>query len=294
MILCLVAMIVFGILGIFSAKYRALAKESFGCFFNTIQLKPCDSKFEQKIKSTIIAKIMRLSPGLAKTTYKNFAILSWIFTILFFASMAYSAYSVYNLVVYGTCSPGSYCIFNPNANVTGTNVCSIAGSPSEGSDSAKVVMVEFSDFQCPYCGDFARNVLPQIRENYVDTGKVKFVFKSFPLPQHQYAFNASEAAECARDQGKFWEMYDKLYQNQDALAVSDIKEYAIELELNISQFDQCLDSGAKASIVQNDTNYAIQMGIDETPTFYINDKKITGDQPYSVFQQAIDSELSAS
>jgi hypothetical protein len=150
MILCLVAMIIFGILGVFSAKYRTLAKESFGCFFNTIQLKPCDTNFEQKIKSTVIAKVMKLSPRLAKITYKNFAILSWIFTILFFASMAYSAYSIYNLIIYKTCDPGGYCIFNPNANVTGANVCSIAGSPSEGSDNATVVMVEFSDFQCPY------------------------------------------------------------------------------------------------------------------------------------------------
>lgn len=294
MILCVVAMIVFGILGIFSAKYRAWAKEAFNCTFKTIQLKPCDSKLDQRIKSTLTAKLMNYSPWLAKFTFKNFTVLSWIFTILFFASTAYSAYSVYNLIVYKTCSPGSYCIFNPNANATGTNVCSITGSPYQGSDNAKVVMVEFTDFECPYCGDFARDTMPQLKANYIDTGKVKFVFKSFPIPFHQYAFNASEAAECARDQGKFWEMYDKLYNNQNALTVPDMEVYAAQLGMNSSRFNQCLESGAKAQVVQDDLDYGTQIGIDSTPTFYINDQKISGDASYDTFKQAIDSALGTS
>ncbi|NYZ78520.1 thioredoxin family protein [Candidatus Micrarchaeota archaeon] len=155
MILCLLAMVVFGILGIFSAKYRELAKEAFGCFFNTIQLKPCDSKLDQRIKSTLIAKIMKLSPGLARMTYKNFAVLSWIFTILFFASMAYSAYSVYNLVVYGSCNPGSYCIFNPNANVTSGNTCNITGK-----------FIEFYGAECPHC----HNMIPIVAQVENETG----------------------------------------------------------------------------------------------------------------------------
>jgi thiol-disulfide isomerase/thioredoxin len=140
-ILCVVAMVVFGVMGIFSAKYRALAKEAFSCFFKTVQLKPCDTKLDQRIKSKLIASLMKFSPPIARFTYKNFVVLSWLFTITFFASTAYSAYSVYNLVVYGSCSPGSYCIFNPNANVTaGANTCNITGK-----------FIEFYGAECPHC-----------------------------------------------------------------------------------------------------------------------------------------------
>ena len=155
MILCLVAMIVFGVLGIFSAKYRTLAKEAFSCFFKTIQLKPCDSKLDQKIKSKLTAKIMKYSPPLAKFTYRNFVVLSWIFTLLFFASTAYSAYSVYNLVVYGSCNPGGFCIFNPGGNVTRDNVCNITGK-----------FVEFYGEGCPHC----QKMIPIVAQIENETG----------------------------------------------------------------------------------------------------------------------------
>ncbi|MEM3555319.1 MAG: thioredoxin family protein [Candidatus Micrarchaeia archaeon] len=158
MILCLVAMVVFGVLGIFSAKYRELAREAFGCFFKTIQLKPCDSKLDQKIKSTSIAKLMRYSPSLAKFTYKNFAVLSWVFSILFFASLAYSAYSVYNLIAYGSCNPGGFCIFNPGGNVTNNNVCNITGK-----------FIEFYGQECPHC----QKMIPIVAQVENETG-VKF------------------------------------------------------------------------------------------------------------------------
>ncbi len=158
MILCLVAMIVFGILGIFSAKYRVWAKEAFGCFFKTVQLKPCDSKLDQRIKSKLVAGIMRYSPWLAKQVYRNFEVLSWIFTIIFFASMAYSLYSIYNLIAYGSCSPGSYCIFNPGANITSGNTCNITGK-----------FIEFYGEGCPHCA----NMVPVVAQVENETG-VKF------------------------------------------------------------------------------------------------------------------------
>ncbi|MCX6776767.1 MAG: thioredoxin family protein [Candidatus Micrarchaeota archaeon] len=156
MILCVVAMVIFGVLGIFSAKYRELAKEAFSCVFKTIQLKPCDTKLDQRIKSKLIAKLMKYSPWLAKLTYKNFYILSWIFTLLFFGSMAYTAYSLYNLAVYGSCSPGSFCIFNPNANVTkDNNVCNITGK-----------FIEFYGEECPHC----RKMIPVVAQVENETG----------------------------------------------------------------------------------------------------------------------------
>jgi protein-disulfide isomerase len=171
----------------------------------------------------------------------------------------------------------------------------ITGSASRGNDSAKVVVVEFSDFQCPYCGNAARDAVAQIERDYVNTGKVKLVFKHFPLTQmHQYAQKAAEAAECAKDQGKFWEMHDKLFSNQAALTVDDLKRYASDLGLNTAEFNQCLDSGAKTQFVQNDIAYGTQLGVTGTPTFYINGNQIVGAQPYATFKQAIDTALGAS
>jgi protein-disulfide isomerase len=170
----------------------------------------------------------------------------------------------------------------------------ITGSASRGNDSAKVVVVEFSDFQCPYCGNAAKDAVAQIERDYVNTGKVKLVFKHFPLPFHQYAAKAAEAAECAKDQGKFWEMHDKLFSNQAALTVDDLKRYASDLGLNTAEFNQCLDSGAKIQFVHNDVNYGTQLGVTGTPTFYINGNQIVGAQPYATFKQAIDTALGAS
>jgi len=106
MVICIVALIVFSFLSVWSARYRGLARQAFRCVARTIVLKPCDVEIEQKIKSKLTAKLMRI-PSLASFFYKNFKIISWIFTIVFFASLIYSAYGIYNLLVYGSCDPGS-------------------------------------------------------------------------------------------------------------------------------------------------------------------------------------------
>jgi protein-disulfide isomerase len=108
---------------------------------------------------------------------------------------------------------------------------SIEGEPVLGNPDAPVTLVEISDFQCPYCGKFARETFPQIKKEYIDAGKVKAVFKNFPLPAHTYAQKAAEAGECANEQGKFWEYQEKLFANQNALSITDLKKYAQELGL---------------------------------------------------------------
>jgi hypothetical protein len=107
MVICIVALVVFSILGIFSSKYRKIAKDAFRCVFLMITFRPCDVQLEQKIKSKATAKLMRISPKMASAFYKNFKIISWIFTIAFFVSLIYSAYGIYNLAVFGTCDPSS-------------------------------------------------------------------------------------------------------------------------------------------------------------------------------------------
>ncbi len=166
------------------------------------------------------------------------------------------------------------------------------GDPSVGSKDAKVTIVEFSDFQCPYCGMFETNTYPQLKSQYIDTGKVRLVFRNFPLTSiHQNAEKAAEASDCANEQGKFWEYHAKLFANQQALDVTNLKQYASDLKLDTTKFNSCLDTGKMASAVQKDQTDGSSYGVSGTPTFYINGIKLVGAQPFSAFQTAIDSEL---
>jgi protein-disulfide isomerase len=120
---------------------------------------------------------------------------------------------------------------------------------------------------------------------------VKIVFKDFPLPTHAEAFKASEAAHCAGDQGKYWEMHDAMFANQRALQVPALKQAARTLGLDGAAFDQCLDSGKHAAHVRADYELGEKMGVNSTPTIYINGRPLIGAQPFEAFKQVIDEEL---
>lgn len=164
--------------------------------------------------------------------------------------------------------------------------------PVKGSENAPVTIIEFADFQCPFCARFYSQTLPQIEENYIKTGKVKLIYRDFPLSNiHKDAQKAAEAAECADDQDKFWEMHDKIFENQGSLSVENFKKWAEDLGLDTEEFDDCLDSGKHASEVQNDLRDGSSYGVRGTPAFFVNGILVSGAQPYSVFQQAIEYEL---
>ena len=173
-----------------------------------------------------------------------------------------------------------------------------ANEPYLGNANAKVVVVEFSDYQCPFCERAYSDTYPQIKKEYIDTGKIKYVVKDFPLPFHTEADEAAEAAGCAFKQGsdKFWLMHDKLFVAQSAWAGNAnpkeiFKTYAKDLGLNTASFNSCLDSGENKQEVQQDISQGSSYGVSGTPTFYINGVGVVGAQPYSVFKQAIDAEL---
>ncbi|QQR92781.1 MAG: DsbA family protein [Candidatus Iainarchaeum archaeon] len=172
------------------------------------------------------------------------------------------------------------------------------GSAMLGDPNAPVTIVEFSDFQCPFCQRFVSDAYPQIKTNYVDTGKVKIVFKHFPLSFHPFAQKASEAAECARTLSgdeKFWMMHDKMFANQSAIDVPDLKRYAKEIGLNETQFNACLDNGDTAAKVQADYTTGTSLGVSGTPSFVIgsgdNGTPLVGALPYASFKSAIDAAL---
>lgn len=165
-----------------------------------------------------------------------------------------------------------------------------ATGPSAGDPKAPVTIVTFSDFECPFCS----RVIPtvhRIEQEYA--GKVRIVFRQYPLPMHPNAPKAGEASLCAHDQGKFWEMHDKLFAQQDRLSVPDLKELAKSLGLDTAKFDACLDSGEKGAIVKKDMKEGQAAGVNGTPAFFINGRLLSGAQPYEAFKEIIDAELAA-
>ena len=165
------------------------------------------------------------------------------------------------------------------------------GAPILGEEDAPVTIVEFSDFQCPYCARFFEQTFPQLKENYIKTGKVKLAFRHLPLSFHQYAQKTAEASECANEQGKFWEYHDTVFNNQDQLSDTILSTWAGEIGLDVKKFDDCLESGKYKEKVQADSNDAGSYGVSGTPSFFINGKLLVGAQPYEAFQQVIDAEL---
>lgn len=168
----------------------------------------------------------------------------------------------------------------------------IDDDPMKGDVNAPVTIVEFSDFECPFCARFYSQTLGQIESEYIDTGKVKLIFRDFPLSFHQNAQKAAEAAECADDQGKFWEMHDAIFENQQSLSLSSLKQWAGQIGLDTVEFNSCLDSGKHAEEVQNDFKEGASYGISGTPGFFINGIPLIGAQPFSAFKEIIESELS--
>ncbi|MFW5746018.1 MAG: DsbA family protein [Nanoarchaeota archaeon] len=195
---------------------------------------------------------------------KDSSALTWVLAILVVLALGYIIYD----------------------NVTGADMPAL----NTTADVDPIIIDEYSDFECPFCSR-AVPVIDQIKAQYGDLVEIRF--HHFALNFHPNAQKAAEASECARDQGKFWEYHDILYANQNALSVSALKSYAVQLGLDAQAFNQCLDSGEKSDIVMQDLQEGRQRGVSGTPTFFIGDEKIVGAQRFEVFEQAINAELAA-
>ncbi|MBI2675176.1 MAG: DsbA family protein [Candidatus Aenigmarchaeota archaeon] len=188
----------------------------------------------------------------------------------------------------------------PESTHTAINQGIITEDPSRGNPDAKVTIVGFEDFQCPFCGRFSIQALPQLEERYIKTGKAKFIYKEF-VPTiknpsyHPQSILAHQAASCANEKGKFWEYHDLLYRKQadwqNSNARSIFKGFAAQLGLNSTGFDDCLNSGKYEKEILHDYNEGVSKGVSGTPTFEINGKRIVGAQPLHVWQQMIEEEL---
>jgi len=181
---------------------------------------------------------------------------------------------------------------------------SIDDDPIRGDQNAPITIVEFSDFQCPFCSRFQTETLPTILEEYVDTGKVKFVYRDFPIQSsHPNAMPAAVASECAHEQNKYWEYHDALFERQQtwnnlklADSIDTFKKIAKEFGMNEDQFNSCLDSGKYVEEINKDLRDGTNYGITGTPGFFVGNEKngfvkLIGAQPVEAFKKIIDSQL---
>lgn len=163
------------------------------------------------------------------------------------------------------------------------------GDPSIGPANAPITIIEFSDYECPYCERWHTEVYTRLLEEYGD--KIRIVFRDFPLSSiHPNAQPAAEAAHCAGEQNAYWQFHDKIFQG-DELGEEIYLQYAKELGLDVESFKTCIQSGRFSNEVAADYQYAAELGVRSTPTFFINGLAVVGAQPYEVFKNVIDQEL---
>ena len=182
-------------------------------------------------------------------------------------------------------------------------VLTLDGEATKGDKSARVVLVEFTDYQCPFCGRYVRDAYPQIETAYIKTGKLRYVIREFPLESiHPQAFKAAEAVLCAGAQGKYWEMHDRLFANQGALAPEQLAAHAQAVGADEAKFGECLQRGAKAAKVRKDLDDGIKAGVTGTPAFFVGvadgatvkvARVVKGAVPFAAFKEAIDAVLAS-
>ncbi len=166
------------------------------------------------------------------------------------------------------------------------------GDPALGPENAPVTIIEFSDYQCPYCARWHSEVFARLMDTY--KGKVRFVYRDFPLYSiHPQAESAAEAANCAGEQNAYWEFHTALFSEKYNLGAESYRQYATDLGLDAAKLGQCLDEHRYQAEVKADFDAAVQLGVSSTPTFFINGRALIGAQGFEAFQQIIDEELAA-
>ena len=162
------------------------------------------------------------------------------------------------------------------------------GRPAKGPSGAPIEIVEFSDFQCPFC-QRANPTVEQVLKTYGD--RIRFVYRHYPLPNHPDARPAAEASACADAQGKFWPFHDKLFANPGKLTPPDLKAHAAAIGVDTARFNQCVDMHELKDTVDADMKDALAAGVTGTPAFFINGRSLEGAQPFEAFKRVIEEEL---
>jgi len=309
MVLCLLALPLFAILGIFSIQYRKLAKDALECLFSTVTFRKCKSSLDDRIKADLTGRVLKLSPKMASFFYAHYKILSWIIMIIFLWSMYTSAVGVYNYANYGNCNGPDdvgFCILDPVESlecgiteVEGSDIdhtdCALIVSPLVeeddpiiGNSDAELTIIEFGCYTCPYTGK-AEPIIQEILEYY--EGRVNVQYKTFVLPSHANSWESSLGANCASAQGKYQEYHDEIF-SIDELSYLPLEDIAEEIGVDVEEFMNCVDNEEFENEINEDSLTGIHAGVVGTPTFFINEQKIVGPKPFKAFKKIIDEELS--
>jgi hypothetical protein len=303
--ICIAALIVFGILGIFSASKRKIAKEAWDCVGRRLTLRKCSTGLDKRLKAQLTGKLMKKHKKTAKFIYKYFEVFSWIFILLTVWSVAQTGVSVYNFVEYGNCNgPGSnsFCLFDP----LGDNVrtCPIDGSEfstdliapnitggvSFGEENAPVTIIEFGCYGCENTVK-AQDTVNKVIANYVNTGKARFIFKTVPIESHEGSKEAALASACAAntDGTKFWNFHDGLFEVEKTEA--GIKALAEETGYDAEELWNCVINETYWDQIDFQIKQALDSNVYGTPTFFINEEALVGPNPYRAFEKVINKEL---
>lgn len=306
MVVCVIALIVFAVLGIFSATHRLLALEAFDCVFRKITLRKCHSKLDIRIKSHITGKLMKTSPTLARVVYKYFEVLSWIFTITFILSIVYVAIGGYNYYLYGNCNgltEEGFCIFDPLgenlkfSTIEDPEICSIEPPNPKYLTLANVDLSIFPAYDrnqendiifigcyaCPY----TRDAYPNIRK-LLDRDDVNFIFAHLPAKEGTYYLSNILSCIYQTDKQKFIKFNDELFGQdidlRDKEVIFDIVE---DIGVDRDIISECSDYNETTELTDKQIEEMKKIGVYGTPTVFINGNALVGPKPYRVYKRLL-------
>ncbi|MEK6984349.1 MAG: thioredoxin domain-containing protein [Nanoarchaeota archaeon] len=303
MVLCLIALPVFAVLGIFSVKYRKLAVEAIDCLFKTATLRKCKSGLDDRIKAEITGKALKFSPKAAGFIYRHYKAMSWIIVVVFLWSVYESSVGIYNYAKFGNCNGPAetgLCLLDPtgkNNRISSVDVdiqreivypMIEKDDPIIGNEKAELTVIEFGCYACPYTKK-AEPIVEDVIDYY--KGKVNFQFKSFYIPPHSNSYQSALAANCAQEQGAYHQYHKLLFELQENMSSNKLSQIAETLGVDTKKFDECLEKEKYKSEVEADTLMGMHAGVTGTPTFFINKQKIVGPKPFRTFRALIDEEL---
>ncbi|MFH1770628.1 MAG: DsbA family protein [archaeon] len=308
--ICVIALIVFGVLGIFSASHRIIAKEAFECVFRRLTLRKCETGLDKRLKAQITGKLMKGWPSLGRQIYKHFELISWMFLILLLVSIFFAGQGIYRFAVYGNCNgtdSNEFCIFDP-LNTFGNDepdICAAPGTdkdkeliltgdfsenPYLGNADAKVTVIEFGCYACPN----TKAVVPVVEDILNEFGdEIKLVYVDFPLENHEFAFESAMAANCVwmNEPELYWDYHSQLFNRQDGLSLEILNQAAEDVDVNMEAFNTCMDEEQSKDIVYSDYQKGLDSNIYGTPTFFINEEPLVGVVTFKEFKKIIKSHL---
>jgi len=275
MVLCFIALPVFLVLAIFSAKYRLLAKRAIDCVFKTATLRPCDTGLDEEIKAASIAGMMKISPAAAAFVNRHMEALSLVFILLMLLSVVFTAEGLYNYWAYGNCNGplGGFCPISDVQNAALRAPTTVSGIFA-GNQSANVTVIEFGCYTCAY----TKAAEDGVREMIGKYGnRLSYVYESFPIQAHPYSREAALAGLCANDEGKYWDYRAAVFARQEDLKQNGTAVlYDIARSISLAQFDSCMAGGKHDVQLQKNTDECTAAGIYGTPTFFVNGKPYVG------------------